>query len=75
MKAVADEHGGMPSMRDVHRDISSTFDDRGEREILATGIAAKGIVRGFVSPVQGDRFAMQIPIEVQPPNGLPYTFD
>jgi hypothetical protein len=75
MKATADEHGGMPSMKDVRRDIHSTFDDRGEREILASGIAAKGIVRGFVSPVQGDRFAMQIPIEVQPPNGLPYTIN
>jgi len=75
MKATADEHGGMPSMKDVRRDIHSTFDDRGEREILASGIAAKGIVRGFVSPVQGDRFAMQIPIEVQPLNGLPYTIN
>jgi hypothetical protein len=75
MKATADEHGGMPSMKDVRRDIHSTFDDRGEREILATGISAKGIVRGFVSPVPGDRFAMQIPIEVQPPGGLPYTID
>jgi hypothetical protein len=75
MKATADEHGGMPSMKDVRRDIHSTFDDRGEREILASGIAAKGIVRGFVSPVQGDRFAMQIPIEVQPPNGPPYTIN
>jgi putative oligomerization/nucleic acid binding protein len=69
------EHGGMPSMKDVRRDISSTFDDRGEREILQTGIAAKGVVRGFTTPVPGDRFAMQIPIEVHPPDGLPYTID
>jgi hypothetical protein len=69
------EHGGMPSMKDVRRDISATFDDRGEREILKSGIAAKGIVRGFTSPVPGDRFAMQIPIEVHPPDGAPYTID
>jgi Short C-terminal domain len=75
MKATADEHGGMPSLKDVRRDIHSTFDDRGEREILASGIAAKGIVKGFVSVVPGDRFAMQIPIEVHPPGGAPYTID
>jgi len=65
----------MPNLKDVRRDISATFDDRGEREILKSGIAAKGIVRGFVSVVPGDRFAMQIPIEVHPPDGLPYTID
>jgi len=75
IKATADEHGGMPNLKDVRRDISATFDDRGEREILKSGIAAKGIVRGFVSVVPGDRFAMQIPIEVHPPDGLPYTID
>ncbi|GEM_PF-4210628 len=69
------EHGGMPSMKDVRRDIHATFDDRGEREILQTGISAKGVVRGFTTPVPGDRFAMQIPIEVHPPEGLPYTID
>jgi hypothetical protein len=75
MKETAAEAGGMPSWKDARRDIHSTFDDNGEREILKTGIAAKGIVRGFVSPVPGNRFHMQIPIEVHPPGGEPYTID
>ena len=75
MKANAAEHGGMPNLRDSYTDISKTFDDRGEREILSTGITAMGIVRGFTTPVPGDRFAMSIPIEVHPPQGVPYTVD
>jgi hypothetical protein len=69
------ERGGMPNLRASRRDIHAIFDDRGEREILATGIIAKGVVRGFPQPIAGDRFAMQIPIEVHPPQGEPYTID
>ena len=75
MKATAAEHGGMPNLRDSYTDISKTFDDRGEREILDTGITAMGIVRGFTTPVPGDRFAMSVPIEVHPPEGAPYNID
>jgi hypothetical protein len=75
MKETAAEHGGMPNLRDSYTDISKTFDDRGEREILKSGITAMGIVRGFTTPVPGDRFAMSIPIEVHPPEGAPYTID
>jgi len=69
------ERGGVPSLGDVRRDIHATFDDRGEREILQTGITAMGVVRGFPNVIPGDRFAMTIPIEVHPPEGLPYTID
>jgi hypothetical protein len=75
MKETAAEHGGVLKMRDAYKDMSKTFDDRGEREILNTGITAMGIARGFTTPVPGDRFAMSIPIEVHPPNGTPYTID
>jgi hypothetical protein len=75
MKATAAEHGGVPNLRDSYTDMSKMFDDRGEREILSTGITAMGIVRGFVTPVPGDRFAMSIPIEVHPPEGVPYSVD
>lgn len=76
MKETAAEHGGMPNLRDSRRDIHAIFDDRGEREILKDEIAAKGIVRGFTMPIPGDPFAMQIPIEVHPPDGgAPYTID
>jgi transposase-like protein len=75
MKETAAEHGGMPNLRDSYTDISKTFDDRGEREILKTGITAMGIVRGFTTTVPGDRFAMSVPIEVHPPEGATYTID
>ena len=75
MKATTAEHGGMPNLRDSYTDISKVFDDRGEREILKSGITAMGIVRGFTTPVPGDRFATSIPIEVHPPEGVPYTVD
>jgi hypothetical protein len=32
----------------------------------------KAVVKGMMMPVQGDRFAMQVPLEVQPPQGDPY---
>jgi hypothetical protein len=75
MKATAAEHGGMPNLRDSYTDMSQIFDDRGEREFLKSGITAMGIVRGFVTPIPGDRFAMSVPIEVHPPEGAPYTID
>jgi hypothetical protein len=74
-KELGDYHGGMPSMRGAFKDISALADDRGEGEILKSGIPAKGVVKGFAEPVQGDRFAMHIPIEVHPREGEPYVVD
>lgn len=73
-QAVA-ERGGAPSAAEARRVIRNAFDDRGERSILRSGLAATGIVRGFPTPVPGDRFAMQIPLEIHPPHGGPYTID
>lgn len=72
IKEAGAERGGMPSIGESFRTMGKVFDDRGEREILQNGIAAKAIVRGFTEVVPGDRFAMQIPLEVHPPNGAPY---
>jgi len=74
-KKMGDYHGGMPSVRGAFKDISAMADDRGEDEVLKTGTPAKGVVKGFAEPVQGDRFAMHIPIEVHPPEGEPYQVD
>jgi len=74
-KDLGNYHGGMPSVRGAFKDISALADDRGEGEILKNGIPAKGVVKGFTEPVQGDRFAMHIPIEVHPPEGEPYVVD
>jgi len=73
MKDTAAEHGGMPSWKEARADMSAVFDDRGEREILKTGTAAMAKVAGMMMPVQGDRFAMQVPLEIHPPEGAPYT--
>lgn len=73
VKRMGDHHGGMPSVRQSFKDIGAMADDRGEHEVLAKGYPAKGVAKGFPEPVPGDRFAMQIPIEVHPPNGAPYT--
>jgi hypothetical protein len=75
MRDSVAERGGMPNLGDSFRDMGKAFDDRGEREILQNGITAMGVVRGLLSQVPGDRFAMSIPIEVHPPDGLPYTID
>ena len=75
VKRMSDHHGGMPSIGDSFRDIGRMADDRGEHEVLKKGVAAKAVVKGFPEPVPGDRFAMHIPIEVQPPGGTPYTVD
>jgi hypothetical protein len=75
LKEAAAEHGGVPTIGDTYRDIRGAFDDRGERAILQTGVAAKAIVRGFPQQIPGDRFAMQIPLEIHPPQGQPYTID
>jgi hypothetical protein len=68
-KALGDYHGGGPSMRDAFRDISSMADDRGEGEILKKGTPTKAVVQGFATPVPDDRFAMEIPLDVYPPEG------
>jgi hypothetical protein len=75
MKDTAAEHGGMPSWSEARRDISAVFDDRGERDILKSGTSAMAKVKGFTMPVQGDRFAMQVPLEIHPPSGQPYEIN
>jgi hypothetical protein len=75
IRQASAERGGMPSIGDSFRDIGKLFDDRGEREILKTGVAAKAVVRGFAEQVPGDRFAMRIPLEIHPPQGDPYTIN
>jgi hypothetical protein len=75
IRETAAERGGTPSFGDAERDISKLYDDRGEREILANGVTAKAVVKGTAMPVQGDRFAVQIPLEVHPPDGEPYKID
>jgi hypothetical protein len=76
VKALGDYHGGIPSMKDAYRDISSMADDRGEGEILKNGTPTKAVVQGFATPVPDDRFAMEIPLDVYPPDGgQPYRLD
>src|SRR3954451_7771262 len=72
MKDTAAEHGGMPSWKEARKDMSAVFDDRGERDILKSGTSAMAKVKGFTMPVQGDRFAMQVPLEIHPTSGAPY---
>jgi hypothetical protein len=72
LKGLSDHHGGMPSIKGAFKDIAAVADDRGEREILKTGTPAKAVAKGFTEPVPGDRFAMQVPLEVHPPSGDPY---
>jgi Short C-terminal domain len=71
-KELGDYHGGMPSMRGAFKDLKALSDDRGQGEILKSGIPAKGIVRGFATPSVSEKFAMQIPLEIHPPQGDPY---
>ena len=72
LKGVSDHHGGMPSVRQSFKDIGAAVDDRGEREVMKKGTPAKALAKGFAEPVPGDRFAMQILLEVHPPSGAPY---
>jgi hypothetical protein len=72
LKGVSDHHGGMPSVRQSFKDIGAAVDDRGEREVMKKGTPAKAVAKGFAEPVPGDRFAMQILLEVHPPSGAPY---
>ena len=72
LKGVSDHHGGMPSVRQSFKDIGAAVDDRGEREVMKKGTPAKALAKGFAEPVPGDRFAMQILLEVHPPGGAPY---
>jgi hypothetical protein len=75
LKDVGQHHGGMPSLRGAFKDISTMADDRGEKEVLEDGIAAKAVVKGFPEPVPGEKFAMHIPLEIHPPSGAPYAID
>jgi hypothetical protein len=60
-------------MRQSFKDIKSVASDRGESEVHDKGVAAKAVAKGFAEAVPGDRFAMQIPLEVYPPDGsAPY---
>jgi hypothetical protein len=61
--------GGGPSMKDAFRDISVIADDRGENEILQKGTPTKAVIQGFATPAPDDRFAMEIPLDVYPPEG------
>jgi hypothetical protein len=72
LKELSDHHGGMPSIKGAFKDMAAVADDRGEREILKNGTAAKAVAKGFTEPVPGDKFAMRIPLEVHPPSGEPY---
>jgi Short C-terminal domain len=75
-KALGDYHGGRPSMKDAFNDISSLADDRGEGDILRRGTPTKAVVQGIATPVPDDRFAMQVPLDVYPPDGgAPYRID
>ena len=69
LKDLSDHHGGMPSIKDSFKDIGKMADDRGEKEVLKDGVPAKAVAKGFAEPVPGDRFAMQIPLEIHPPDG------
>jgi len=73
LQKLGDHHGGMPSMGQAFKDIAAVADDRGEAEVLKKGIPARAVAKGFAEPVPGDRFAMQIPLEVHPPEGQPYS--
>lgn len=75
LKDLSQHHGGMPSVRGAFKDVAALADDRGEKEVLERGVPAKAVVKGFAEPVQGDRFAMRIPLEVHPPQGAPYQVD
>jgi hypothetical protein len=75
LKALSDDHGGMPSIKGAFKDIAAVADDRGEREVLKVGTPAKAIVKGFPEPVPGDKFAMQIALEIHPPSGDPYPLN
>lgn len=72
-KELGDYHGGMPRMRDSFKAIEALSDDRGEKAVLKNGIPSRATVQGFTTPVPGDPFAMQIPLDVEPPGGgTPY---
>jgi hypothetical protein len=72
-KELGDYHGGMPRMRDSFKALEALCDDRGEKAVLKNGIPSKATVQGFTTPVPGDPFAMQIPLDVEPPGGgTPY---
>jgi putative oligomerization/nucleic acid binding protein len=75
LKKLGDHHGGMPSMKSAFQDIHAVADDRGEAEVLENGVPAKAVCKGFATPVPDDRFAMQIPLEVHPPQGAPYELN
>jgi len=71
-KELGDYHGGMPSMSSALKDVKAVTDDRGQNEILQSGTPAKARVLGFALPVPDDRFAMQIELDVIPPEGDSY---
>lgn len=72
-KELGDYHGGMPTWKQAMSDFRAVADDRGQGEVLRDGTPAGALVKGPPMPVEGDRFAMQILLEVQPPGGgAPY---
>jgi hypothetical protein len=71
-KELGDHHGGMPSIGGAFKDIKALSDDRGESEVLSKGTPAKAIVKSFAMPSTTEKFAMQIELEIHPPDGEPY---
>lgn len=75
LKGLSDDRGGMPSIKGAFQDIGKLADDRGEREILKSGTPAEAVVKGFPTPIQGDKFAMQILVEVHLEGRDPYDVE
>ena len=71
-KELGDYHGGMPSMKGSFKDIKAVTDDRGQSEILKSGMPAKAVVLGFAMQSSTEKFAMQIELEIHPSGGDPY---
>ena len=72
-KALGDYHGGMPSWKQGMSDFRAVTDDGGETEVLKQGNPGNARVVGIPMPVPGNRFAMQVELEVQGETGAPYT--
>lgn len=71
-KALGDYHGGMPSWKQGMSDFRAVTSDGGESEVLKKGKPGTAKVLGMVMPVPGNRFAMQVELEVQGETGAPY---
>jgi Short C-terminal domain len=68
-KELGDYHGGMPTWKQAMSDFRGVADDRGQGEVLSKGTPSSAVVKGPPMPIEGDRFAMQILLDVTPPGG------